>query len=119
MGQTAYGYAGLSTGQWVSALEQRLTSANTAFPGETWDNYSPDNPRILIVPMVTYTGGTGSGASYRIEQFGAFWLQSIKGTGNPKGIVGQFMGYGYEARGGRPNPGGSSMPMVMATSLYG
>ena len=79
MGQTAYGYTGMSTGQWVAALKERLQAANSAFPGETWDNYSPDNPRILVVPMVTYTGGTGANAGYHIDQFGVFWLESITG----------------------------------------
>jgi len=103
IGDTVTGYPGLSVGQWVDGLEARITRAGTgAWAGETWDNCSPNNPRIVIVPLVSYVSGTGSGATFRIEKFGAFWLDAVTASGNPKHIDGRFIRYTLPGAGIEP-----------------
>jgi len=103
IGDLVYGYPGLSVGQWVAGLESRIERAATGtWAGETWDSCSPNNPRIIIVPLVTYISGTGSGATFRIEKFGAFWLDSVTSSGNPKHIDGRFIRYTLPGAGIEP-----------------
>lgn len=91
---SVYAYTGLNVGQWTTALNERITHAGTGkWAGETFDNCSDDNPRILIVPLVTYKGGTGSNARFEIIRFGAFWLDDVSASGNPKRINGRFIQY--------------------------
>lgn len=103
IGDLIYGYPGLSVGQWVNGLESRITRAQAGtWAGETWDNCSPNNPRIVIVPLVSYVSGTGSGATFRIEKFGAFWLDAVTSSGNPKHIDGRFIRYTLPGAGIEP-----------------
>jgi hypothetical protein len=103
VGDLVYGYPGLSVGQWVSGLESRITRALSApWVGETWDTCSPNNPRIVIVPLVSYVSGEGSGATFRIEKFGAFWLDAVSASGNPKHIDGRFIRYTLPGAGIEP-----------------
>lgn len=112
IGDLVYGYPGLSVGQWVRGLEDRLARAesNPRWADDTFDNFEPDNPRILIVPLVSYVSGTGSGATFRIEKFGAFWLENINNTGNPKSIGGRFIRYTL--------PGAGINPLADDTGLF-
>jgi hypothetical protein len=103
IGDDVTGYPGLSTGQWVAGLEERIERAeNGPWAGETWDNCSPNNPRILIIPLVSYLSGTGSGATFNIERFGAFYLDSASADGNPKHIDGRFIRYTLPGAGIEP-----------------
>ncbi|MEI6501489.1 MAG: hypothetical protein WCP21_10760 [Armatimonadota bacterium] len=88
------GLTGQKVGQWTSDLNSRITrAAGAPWTGETFDQHSPNNPRIMVVPMVTWLGGTGTGARFRIDRFGAFWLDQLKGTGSNKYIYGRFLHY--------------------------
>lgn len=103
IGDTVGGYPGLSVGQWVNGLESRITRAQAGtWATETFENCSPNNPRIVIVPLVNYISGTGSGATFRIERFGAFWLDSVTSAGNPKHIDGRFIRYTLPGAGIEP-----------------
>jgi len=102
IGDYVTGYPGLATGQWVAGLEDRITRASANWPGETWDRCSPNNPRIIIVPLVSYVSGTGSGATFLIEKFGAFWLDAVTSSGNPKHIDGRFIRYTLPGAGIEP-----------------
>jgi hypothetical protein len=101
IGQTLEGLTGLGVGRWDAALEDRIASGSAGmWAGQTWNNCTPDNPRIMLVPMVTYLGESGSNATYRIERFNAFWLESTTtggDAGSVKEITATFMG--YEANG--------------------
>ncbi len=112
IGDLVYGYPGLSVGQWVRGLEDRLARAqsNPRWADDTFDNFEPDNPRIIIVPLVSYVSGTGSGATFRIVKFGAFWLESINSSGNPKSIGGRFIRYTL--------PGAGINPLAGETGLF-
>lgn len=103
VGDLVYGYPGLSVGQWVGGLEERITRASQPpWVGETWDNCTEHNPRILIIPLVSYVSGEGSGATFRIEKFGAFWLERANASGNPKSIDGRFIRYTLPGAGIEP-----------------
>lgn len=97
IGQTVYAYTGVSVGQWKAALLKsndgtaRLQRASQPpYDTDTFENYHKDNPRIIIVPMVQYLGGTGSNAAFLIKRFGAFWLESVD-AGAGKSIIGRFI----------------------------
>jgi len=102
IGDYVTGYPGLAVGQWVAGLESRITRAQAGWAGETWDNCSANNPRIVIVPLVTYVSGTGSGATFQIVKFGAFWLDFADSSGNPKHIDGRFIRYTLPGAGIEP-----------------
>lgn len=93
-GNTVYGLTGERVGQWVQVLNERIARGDGApWTGETFTNYSPNNPHIILVPMVSFQGGTGSNAAFRIERYGAFWLDNVDNTGKPKSINGRFIQY--------------------------
>lgn len=95
VGDTVDALTGERVGEWLTALRDRLDRASvppysTQTPTE--GGYTDDNPRLLIVPLVTVIGGTGTGATFRIERFAVFWLESITG-GSQKSIIGEFLRY--------------------------
>ena len=86
---------GQKVGQWDKVLQDRLARASVspyASQTPTEGGYTDDNPRILLIPLVTVIGGTGTGATFRVERFGVFWLESVTG-GSAKSITGQFLRY--------------------------
>ena len=100
---------GVAVGQWAKALETapdnlgRLDRAmQEPWAGDTFDNFHNDNPRIMIIPMCEYLGGTGTGAQFQIRAFGAFWLESVDTTGQPRSIMGRFLEYNLPGAGGDP-----------------
>ncbi len=58
---------------------------------QTMSNFTPDNPRILIVPLLH--GDPTNGGSAVIDQFGAFWMEGDKFVGNKSQMWGQFVQY--------------------------
>lgn len=96
-GDTVYAKTGVSVGHFVQAFESdqgrsRLERAATGdWADDTIYDYEPDNPRIILVPMVSYLGNTGTNAAFRIEKFGAFWLEEV--NGGQKEIIGRFIEY--------------------------
>ncbi len=98
---------GVALGQWRQALESapdnlsRLDRAmQEPWAGDTFDSFRNDNPRIMIIPMVEYLGGTGTGAQFQIRAFGAFWLESVDTHGQPRSITGRFIQYDLPGAGG-------------------
>ena len=67
----------------------------------------------MLVPLVSFIGGTGSGASFTIVKFGAFSLDSVKGP--QKKITGRFMQ--FDAPGGDPNSELNTNTGLFATKL--
>lgn len=116
VGEIVTGYTGVSTGQWRGALEAdvdglaRLQRADWEYwAGDTFENYHPDNPRFLILPMSRYLDGTGTNARFEIMCFGVFWLESVKTTGS-KSISGRFVQF--------QTPGGSTDALAELTGLW-
>lgn len=94
VGDTVWGSTGLSVGQWVDALNMRITRGSTGtYAGDTFWNFHPGNPRIILVPLVDFISGTGANAEFRVVKFGAFWIDVVKGSANPKQIDGRFIQY--------------------------
>lgn len=84
---------GVSVGQWVDALQGRIDSACAApWATDTFGDFRADNPRIIMVPLVRYTGGTGTGADFEVVQTGAFWLEEVRSEGS-KDIAGRFIDF--------------------------
>ena len=105
-GETVTGYTGESVGLWQKALGYapdgtgRLQRAEQApWADQTWETYTTDNPRLLIVPMVDYLGGSGSNAEFYIVRFGVFWLEELITTGPVKSIRGRFIEFNMPGTG--------------------
>ena len=76
-GDTVSVDTGEQVGLWAAPLADRMALADKMYPGDTLADHHEDNPRILLVPMVTYLGLSGINASYRIERFAAFYLETV------------------------------------------
>lgn len=120
IGGSVWAKTGVNVGLFVKALGSN--SDGTArlqrcmwpkWAGDTFEDYHKDNPRIMLVPLVTYLGGTGSGAEFRIERFGAFWLEDVQG--GQKIVTGRFIE--YDLPGGDVNNDSQFDDRVFATSM--
>jgi Putative Tad-like Flp pilus-assembly len=87
----ADGYQGpLAINQWVDTepgfkkgpvdqgFSDRISAAQSEFPGGTFDNHSPDDPRAVILPMVVWNSPNGR-SQVEIVGFAALWIDSISG----------------------------------------
>jgi len=108
---------GLAVGQWAKALNTSpdgLARMDRAmwepWTGDTFDSFHDDNPRIMIVPMAEYLGGTGTGAQFQIHAFGAFYIESINSQHPPYAINGRFIEYTL--------PGSDGDPLSPETGLW-
>lgn len=108
---------GMNVGPWRQALftdidsrYQRGTSGKWA--GDTYTNFQADNPRIILVPMVTYQNSNGNNTFFKIERFAAFWLESYEHNDT---IWGRFIR--YDVSGGDPDPSLESESGVYTTKL--
>ncbi len=110
-------YPGLSVGQWRKALDSApdgLARMDRAmwdpWAGDTFDNFHDNNPRIVIIPMCEYLGGSGSGAEFQIHAFGVFYIESINAQNKPYSIAGRFIEYHL--------PGASGDALAPETGLW-
>jgi hypothetical protein len=88
------GAPGGKVGQWMADLQARLAKATgEPWTTDTFEVHRADNPHIMIVPLVTFGGYSGTNAQYRIERFGAFWLDTVNHRGTTKDITGRFLQY--------------------------
>ncbi len=119
-GDSVWAQTGLDVGTIRKALVAQdgtarieRADAEPRWADDTWDDHEPDNPRIMLIPLVTYLGGTGSNAEFRIDNFGAFWLDSVNA---PHGIItGCFIH--YDLPGGDPNSTLTCDSGIYATKL--
>src|ERR1700686_1313914 len=89
----ANGYGGpLAINQWVDTepgfkkgpvdqgFNDRISNAQSNFPGGTFDAHSPIDPRVIILPMVVWNSPNGR-SQVQIMAFAALWVDSVnKGT---------------------------------------
>ena len=108
---------GVAVGQWAKALNTApdgLARMDRAmwepWTDDTFDDFHNDNPRIMIVPMAEYLGGTGTGAQFQIRAFGAFYIESINSKKTPYDIIGRFIEYTL--------PGSDGDPLSPETGLW-
>lgn len=119
IGDSVFAKTGVNVGNFAKALDSdqgraRLERGTTGeFADDTFTVFHQDNPRIMLIPLVTYLGDTGTNAEFRIEKFGAFWLEGI--NQGQKEIFGRFIQ--YDMPGGDPNSDLTSETGVFATAL--
>lgn len=82
-------------GAWQMGLydvpDGRITRASRPpYESQTPSNFTPDNPRIIIVPLLD---GYPDSGSAKIAGFGAFWIKSGRFVGNKTVFTGQFVRY--------------------------
>ena len=89
----ADGYMGpLAINQWITTepgkkvgpvdqgFNDRISNAQSNFPGGTFDAHSPIDPRVIILPMVVWNSPNGRN-QVQIMAFAALWVDSVnKGT---------------------------------------
>ncbi len=119
LGDSVFARTGVTVGNFKKALlsdngDARLERGTTGdFQYDTFNSYQPDNPRIMLVPLVSYLGDSGSNAEFRIEKFGAFWLEGV--NQGQKEIWGRFIEFDFP--GGDPNSELTTETGVYATEL--
>ncbi|MDI6869857.1 MAG: pilus assembly protein TadG-related protein [Bacillota bacterium] len=59
-------------------------------PTGTYEHHDPASPRIIKVPVVEWSGGSGRSTA-RVVGFAAFWLEGVGGEGNENYVTGRFM----------------------------
>jgi Flp pilus assembly protein TadG len=87
----ADGYQGsLAIGQWIDTepgkavgpidqgFNDRISLAQSDYPGDTFDNHNPANPRVIIIPMVNWNSPNGR-SQVEIMAFAALWVDSVSG----------------------------------------
>ncbi len=87
----ANGYGGpLAVNQWVDTepgkkvgpvdqgFNDRISQAQSEFPNGTFDAHSPNDPRVIILPMVNWNSPNGR-SQVEIMAFAALWVDSISG----------------------------------------
>jgi len=67
---------GNATGPTIQGLQERI-NGNT----ETWDNYSPESPRVVLVPIYRVLG-PGPTDKIKVVGFAGIFLETITGAGN-------------------------------------
>jgi hypothetical protein len=132
---TLTAYTGEHTGQWTQALANEVgqldgtarlerAEADPTWSTEspvpttdaegnvTWSGFSRDNPRLIAVPIVQYSGSNGANATFSVVGFAEMWLVSV---GN-KSIEVKFLQYNYFSGGGGdldPDAGGSGTVFIV------
>lgn len=69
------------------AIQERLAAAR---PGETVADYAPDSPRVLLVPVVDFSGVHGRD-EVTVVGFAFFFLEDCAGCGHECSVVGRFV----------------------------
>ncbi len=95
---TVWAYTGVAVAHWLGPLKNDW---NSRMERATWDPWASDtcevfhadNPRILIVPFVEWLDGTGNNARFRIDKFGAFYIESVIANGANSYINGRFIDF--------------------------
>ena len=73
----------------VEAIDYRISKSS---PSDTYTNFSPDCPRILIIPVYQpVTIESGQVKSIKVVGFAAFFVEKVAGQGNENYIDGYFV----------------------------
>lgn len=87
----ANGYNGMvSVNDWVTTepgkkvgpvdqgFQDRLTLAASVDPSGTYSNHKPNNPRVIVLPVVNWSGQNGR-KQVQVTAFASLWLDSYSG----------------------------------------
>jgi hypothetical protein len=87
----ADGYSGyIAMGQWVTTepgkkvgpvdqgFQDRMDAAATSYPDDTYSSFNPNNPRVMVLPVVNWEGQNGR-SQVEVDAFATVWLDSYNG----------------------------------------
>jgi Flp pilus assembly protein TadG len=90
-GNLADGYSGpVAVGDWISTepgkkvgpvdqgLTDRISAGQTEFPGGTFSDHDPSDPRAVVLPMVDWSTAQGR-SSVLVHGFSMLWIDSVSG----------------------------------------
>jgi len=80
-GQLLTTQTGLATGPIRSAFNYLLSTGQSVDPTGTFASHTPNDPRVLIVPMVDFSSINGN-SQVPVKGFAALWLVSIDSNQN-------------------------------------
>ncbi len=82
IGDSVTNEPGAKTGPTQQGIDQRITTANSQFPTDTYLSHDPANLRAVILPLVDWTGcgGRCTGGAGVIVGFAEVWLVSASGS---------------------------------------
>ena len=84
VGDTVQNDPGNKTGPTGTGIAARITAGQTVDPGGTWSDHTMTDPRAVIVPVVDWTGCSGS-CNGPIMGFSSIWI--VGGSGGSINIV--------------------------------
>jgi hypothetical protein len=94
IGDTVSSKPGMAIGHWRSQLLARIEAGDTGiYDGDNAASFHPGNPRLIVTVLVTYIGGGGSNAIFRVDGYVAFFLDRIVGNGANSEIRATFVDY--------------------------
>jgi len=98
VGDILYNRPGQVAGKWMHALKTKsysrlVRAAQSPWATDTFQSFRRDNPRLLMVPLCEYLGGTGNNAHFLVHGFGCFWLEDCSSSGQDKVITGRFVDF--------------------------
>jgi hypothetical protein len=74
----------------ISDANSRLNRAkNPPYDQDTWQRFTPGNPRVVVLPLVDWTSAKGGTASLEVKGFSAFWIDDYQSSSNK--LSGRFV----------------------------
>ena len=89
------------------AINTLINEGIGLFPDDTPSIFDPTNPRIITVPLVDFTGVTGTSNPVIVEGFASIWLTSASADGTIEGVF-------ITTTANAVLPGGGGTPCVTA-----
>jgi Flp pilus assembly protein TadG len=71
---------GVMVGPTKTGFNARITAGLAEYPGGTFDNHELDDPRVVVVPMVDFSGIEGR-SDVPVMGFAVLWIVSVSGNG--------------------------------------
>lgn len=69
---------GLQVGNGANGLQDRINGGLSEYPSGTFNNHSPNDPRILFLPLVDWNSPNGT-SGIQVKGFAALWLDGVNG----------------------------------------
>jgi Flp pilus assembly protein TadG len=106
---------GKKVGPVDQGFQDRIDAANISDPGGTFSSHSATDPRVLVLPVVTWEGKNGRG-QVPVDAFATVWLDGY-GSGNHGGevyvhFISQVVANSY-GDSSSPNYGGHGHPVLV------
>ena len=120
----ANGYNGMVTvGDWVDTepgkkvgpvdqgIQDRLTLAASMDPSGTWSSHKLTNPRVVVLPVVNWTGQNGR-KQVQVTAFASVWIDSYAGGQVTVHMISQVVANSYGDP-NAPNFGAKGTPVLL------